>query len=145
MDTLLNLPAISSHHDLKGLRYLYDSVEAQVHGALGITANTYGGLQTSILMKKLPSQIQLIALTEEKWEVEKPMKIVNWEVNARERSATSHTSNPTSAPKRQLPRTPLTATALMISNSGPFHCAFCEQDHISSSCTFVMSMRVSTT
>lgn len=66
MDTLLNLPAISSHHDLKGLRYLYDSVEAQVHGALGITANTYGGLQTSILMKKLPSQIQLIALTEEK-------------------------------------------------------------------------------
>ena len=91
MDTLLNLPAINSHHDLRGLQHLYDSVEAHVRGlwALGVTADSYGGLLTSILMNKLPSEIRLIIsreLTEEKWDVE---KLMNREVDARERSATS--------------------------------------------------------
>ena len=40
-------------------------------------------------------------------------------------------------PKRPLPRTPPTAAALMTSNVGPAHCAFCEQNHVSSSCTVV--------
>ena len=144
MDALLNLPAVSSHHDIKGLRHLYDSVEAHVRGlrALGVTADSYGGLLTSILMNKLPSEIRLIIsreLTEEKWDVEKLMKIVDREVDARERSAASRTSNPNStpAPKRPLPRAPPTAAALMTSNVGPAHCAFCEQNHVSSSCTVV--------
>ena len=131
MDALLNLPAVSSHHDIKGLRHLYDSVEAHVRGlrALGVTADSYGGLLTSILMNKLPSEIRLIIsreLTEEKWDVEKLMKIVDREVDARERSAASRTSNPnsTSAPKRPLPKTLPTAAALMTSNVGPAHCAF---------------------
>ena len=142
MDALLNLPAVNSHHDLKGLRHLYDSVEAHVRGlrALGVTADSYGGLLTSILMNKLPSEIRLIIsreLTEEKWDVEKLMKIVDREVDARERSATSRTANPTSAPRRPLPRAPPTAAALMTSNSGQVRCAFCEQGHVSSSCTIV--------
>ena len=48
--------------------------------ALGVTADSYGGLLTSILMNKLPSEIQLIIsqeLTEEKWDVEKLMKIID--------------------------------------------------------------------
>ena len=131
MDALLNLPAVNSHHDFKGLRHLYDSVEAHVRGlrALGVTADSYGGLLTSILMNKLPSEIRLIIsreLTEEKWDVEKLMKIVDREVDARERSATSRTANPTSAPRRPLPRAPPTAAALMTSNSGQVRCAFCE-------------------
>ena len=40
-------------------------------------------------------------------------------------------------PKRPLPRAPPTAAALMTSNVGPAHCAFCEQNHVSSSCTVV--------
>ena len=32
MDTLLNLPAVNSHHDLRGLRQLYDAVEAHMRG-----------------------------------------------------------------------------------------------------------------
>lgn len=69
---------------------------------------------TLILMNNLLSEIWLIfsrELTEEKWDVEKLMKIVDREVDARERSATAHTSNPTSAPKRALPRAPPTAAA----------------------------------
>ena len=32
MNSLLHLPSVTSHHDLKGLRHLYDSVEANVRG-----------------------------------------------------------------------------------------------------------------
>ena len=62
VDALLNLPAVNSHDDLRGLRYLYDSVEAHVRGlwALGVTADSYGSFLTSILMSKLPSEIRLI-------------------------------------------------------------------------------------
>lgn len=142
MDALLNLPTIHSHHDLKGLRHLYDSVEAHVRGlrALGVTADSYGGLLTSILMNKLPSEIRLIIsreLTEEKWDSEKLMKIVDREVDARERSATSRSSNPSFLPKKPLPKGLPTAAALMTSNSGPVRCAFCERGHISSSCVVV--------
>ena len=140
MDALLNLPAVTSHHDLRGLRHLYDSVEAHVRGlrALGVPAESYGGLLTSILMNKLPSEIRLIIsreLTEEKWDMEKLMKIVDREVDARERSATSRTPN--LPPKKPLPRGPPTAAALMASNSGPVHSVFCEQGHQSISCTVV--------
>ena len=82
MDVLLNLPTVNSHHDLRGLRHLYDAVEMHVRGlrALGVTADSYCGLLTSILMNKLPSEIRLIIsreLTEEKWDVEKLMKIID--------------------------------------------------------------------
>lgn len=55
MDVLLNLPITNSHHNIKGLGRLYDSVEVHVRGlrALGVTAVSYGGLLTSILMNKL--------------------------------------------------------------------------------------------
>lgn len=51
-DALLNLPPVNSHHDLRGLRHLYDPVEAHVRGlqALGATAGSYGGLLTSVVM-----------------------------------------------------------------------------------------------
>ena len=45
---------------------------------LGVTADSYGGLLTSILMKKLPLEIRLIISQEltEKWDVEKLMKLL---------------------------------------------------------------------
>ena len=142
MDALLNLPAINSHDDLRGLRHLYDSVEAHVRGlrALGVTADSYGSFLTSILMSKLPSEIRLIIsqeVIEEKRDVEKLVKIIDREFNTRERSATSRSSNPSPLPKKPLPRGPPSAAALMTSNSGPVRCAFCEQGHISSLCTIV--------
>ena len=62
MNSLLHLTAVVSHHDLKGLRHLYDSVEANVRGlrALGVSADSYGSLLTSILMNKLPSETRIV-------------------------------------------------------------------------------------
>ena len=108
--------------------------------ALGVTADSYGGLLTSILMNKLPSEILLIISrepTEEKRDVEKLIKIIDREVDAREWSATSRISNPSPFSKKPLPRGMPTAAALMTSSSGPVHCAFCEQGHLSSLCTVV--------
>ena len=53
MDALLNLPAVTSHYDLRGLRHLYDSVEAHVRGlrALGVPAESYGGLLEQVAIR----------------------------------------------------------------------------------------------
>ena len=53
-DELLSLPAVTSRHDLKGLRHLCDSVEARIRGlrALSIPVESYVGPLISILMKK---------------------------------------------------------------------------------------------
>ena len=46
MDTLINLDAVASQNNIKVLRQLYDSIEAQVRGlkALGIESDSYGSL-----------------------------------------------------------------------------------------------------
>ena len=56
MDAQLILQTVTSHHDLKGLCRLYDSVESHVRGlrALGVDAGSYGQLLSSMLMNKLP-------------------------------------------------------------------------------------------
>ena len=132
MDALLGLPVVTSQHDLKGLRRLYDLVETHVRGlrALGVPAESYGGLLTSILMNKLPPEIRLLIsreLTKEKWDMERVMKIIGREVDARERSSASCSPNVLS--RKPLPRVPPTAATLVASNSGPPRCVYCEQGH----------------
>lgn len=142
MDTLLNLRAVTSHHDLRGLRRLYDAVETHVRGlrALGVSAESYGGLLSSILMGKLPAEIRLIIsreLSEERGDVMK-LKIVDREVEARERldAASSSTTNP----KRSPPRLP-TLTSLMVDDSATPRCVFCSQGHQMASCTVVTGVQ----
>ena len=66
MDVLLKSEAISSQHDLKGLRCLYDTVESQVRGlkSLGVESSSYGSLLSSVLLKKLPPELHLIVSQE---------------------------------------------------------------------------------
>jgi len=55
MDTLLSLEPVTSQYNLKGMRHLYDVVESQVRSlrSLGVSAESYGGLLTLVLMNKL--------------------------------------------------------------------------------------------
>ena len=142
MEALLSTAAVSSHLDIKGLRKLYDTVEAHVRGlrALGVPAESYGGLLTSVLVNKLPPEIRLIVsreMTAGRWDLDGVMKILEREVDARERASSTGTP---ATPRRVQPRTP-TAAALMASNSGPasgsFSCVYCGQSHTSSSCTVI--------
>ena len=89
MDALLVLQTVASHHDLKGLHRLYDTVESHVRGlrALGIDSELYGQMLSSILMNKLPGEMPLIISRElggGKWNVEEMMRLINHEIETRE-------------------------------------------------------------
>ena len=138
-EALLNIAAVSSNHDVKGLRRLHDSVEAHVRGlrALGVPATSYGGILSSVLVNELPPEIRLIVSREmagDGWNLDKVMKIIEREVDARERASVPTTS---SNPRRRMP----TAATLIASNSEPtgehITCVYCRQRHTSSSCTTI--------
>ena len=144
MEALLYVAAVSTHHDVKGLRRLHDSVEAHVCGlrALGVPPDSYGGLLTSVLVNKLPPEIRLIvsrAMTGESWDLDQVMKIFEQEVDARERASLP---SGTGTPRGTQSRTPTTAT--IAAGNSPSNttisCVFCNQKHPSASCTQVVDV-----
>ena len=139
MENLLGIDAITSQHNLKGLRHLYDTVETQVRGlrSLGVPATTYGSLLSSVLMSKLPQELRLIVSREvrdEEWELERLMSIIEREIDARERASTAN-----QVPRR-VPREIPTATTLLSSGSTMPKCSYCRQNHPSVSCKTVMDV-----
>ena len=62
MDVLLNLEAVSSQFNLKGIRHLHSLIETQVRSlkSLGVTPESYGTLLSSVLLNKLPQELRLI-------------------------------------------------------------------------------------
>ena len=67
MDLLLNIDPVTPQHNLKGLRHLYDTVESQVRSlkALGVSADSYGSILSSVFVNKLPEEIRLIVRSPE--------------------------------------------------------------------------------
>ena len=89
MDALLNVTTVSSHLDIRALRKLLDTVEAHIRGlrALGVSADSYGGLLSSLLVNKLPSEIRLIIsrkATSGTLDLDGILKTLEQEVEARE-------------------------------------------------------------
>ena len=94
MDVLLNIDAIASPYNLKGLRHLYDVVESQVRGlkSLGVPAESYGNFLSSVLLNKLPQDLRLVVsrqVSEEEWTLDGLMGVIEREIMARERAAGS--------------------------------------------------------
>ena len=135
MEILLKLEPVTSPTNLRALRTLYDKVESHVRGlkSLGVSAGSYGSLLSSVLMEKLPSELRLIisrAITEDQWDLETLLQIVEREIDARERSAGiihSHTSQQQRMSKEQ----PTTST--LISAQG-MTCVYCNESHVPSLC-----------
>lgn len=85
MDILLNVEAVMSQHNLKGLRHLYDLIESHVQSLklLGVSPDSYGTLLSSVLLNKLPSEIRLIAsrkVDEDSWSLDALLKVVEEEI-----------------------------------------------------------------
>ena len=123
MDALVNLEAVTSQYNLKGIRHLYDVVESQVRGlkSLRVSAESYGSLLTSVLMNKLPQELRLIVsqqVNEDEWNLDESMKK---EITARERAAGS------SQALRRIPRDVPTATALLTGGPMTPKCSYCRQ------------------
>ena len=81
MDILLNVEAVTSQHNLKGLRHIYDLVESHVRSlkSLGVSPTSYGTLLLSVLLNKLPLEIRLIAsrkVDEDRWSLDALLKVV---------------------------------------------------------------------
>jgi len=90
MDVLMNVEAVNSSRDLKSLRRLHDLIESHVRSlsALGIDPATYGGLLSSTLLNKLPSDLQLMIsrkLSDTDWDLTAFLKLMGDEIEARER------------------------------------------------------------
>ena len=139
MDVLLSLEAVTSNHNLEGLRYLYDLVESHVRSlrSLGIPSSSYGSLLSSIFMTKLPQELRVTVsreITNDEWDLDSIMKAVEREIAARELASISVCS-PVKKQSREYP----TAAALFSNNSAPV-CSYCDQPHSSSSCQMITDL-----
>ena len=140
MEALMSVTSVSSNHDIKRLRKLHDTVEAHVRGlkALGVPAESYGSLLTSVLVNKLPSEIRLVvsrAMSTEKWDLDTVISVFEQEIIARERASTSGSLQP--ARDTQPLRMPTAATFMTNHTGSVSSCVYCNQKHHSSSCTTV--------
>ena len=140
MEILMNVEAVHSSRDLKALRRFHDFVESHMRSLseLGIDSATYGGWLSSVLLNKLPADLQLMIsrkLTGANLELTPFLKLVEEKIEARERV------NPKPAPAPQRKPSdlhPPTATTL-VSSAAPttVSCCFCRQQHPSNACTTV--------
>ena len=94
MDLLMNVEPITSHSNVKGLRQLYDAVESNVRSlkSLGVTVDSYGSLLASVLMNKLPSELQLIIgrkIGDDDWKLDIILQELVQESETRERTGAS--------------------------------------------------------
>ena len=140
MELLLHLDAVTSTYNLKGLRQLFDAVESNVRGlkALGVSASSYGGLLSPILMSRLPAELRLIIsreLTEEEWDIEVVMEILQREIEARERSAGATSPLAKKPTSQRPPPTALSLTTGALPTQAP--CVYCGQAHPTSTCPVV--------
>ena len=87
MDILLSLEAITSEHNVKGLCRLYDTIESHIRSlkSLGVAADSYGGLLSSVVLTKLPSELRLIvshSTGEREWDLDGVMTELAKELEA---------------------------------------------------------------
>ena len=86
----LSVEAITSDTNLKALRHLYDTNEAQVHGlkSMDVTSEEYESLLSSVVLSKIPQDICLIICCEigdGDRKLDNLMKILLSELQAQER------------------------------------------------------------
>ena len=61
METLLNAEMVTSDHNLRGLRHLYDLTELHIRSlkSLGVKVTSYEAMLSSVFFAKLPPNLRL--------------------------------------------------------------------------------------
>ena len=146
MDQLLNLEPVTSY-DIKSLRGLCDQVESNVRSlkSLGVSSSSYGCLLSSIMMSKLPQDLRLVVsrkIKDDKWNLEEVMKVIEHEIDARERAGVSAgiTLPSSGAPKKASKE--LHTAAALLSSELSTACVYCGQSHSANSCRIVTSVLI---
>lgn len=145
MDALVNLPAVVNSRELKGVRQLYDEVEANVRalGALGQNVGTYGELLLPLLFHNIPKEIRLSICNK----IPKFLKEFKAELENRQRceyAAVLHSSGSSvkedqrsSPTKKGSGKGSFTGSALVAGSEGGVRptCVYCRQPQPSAKCT----------
>ena len=139
---LLNLEAVTSDNNLRGLRWLHDDVEAHVQDlkAQGIESESYGAMLAPLLLNKLPPNIRLIVSHKIAGSVTKVDQILEHvEVELTARKCAAHNMTP---PPHQHDKGKPTATTLLAGGSCSNNpaCSYCQQSHSSRDCTTVIDI-----
>ena len=140
MEVLLGLTAVSVEHDLKGLRRLFNEVEANVRSlkALGVERESYGTMLTSVLLTKLPPEIRLVVTRKvpgDDLDLEILLKVLEEELVARERSRDPTRSNRHPQDKfRPAPTATTLLSGAQESTRRSNSCCYCQQSHDPSEC-----------
>ena len=136
MDALIHVDSVTSPQNIKGLRRLHDLVESNVRSlkSLGVDSSSYGSLLASVLITKLPQELQLIvsrASGGDDWNLDNLMANLEKELQARERTA----AVPAATVKRSkdLP----CAATLFTGERKKLTCSYCQQPHPSNTCGIV--------
>ena len=144
MENLMKMQPVTSIHDIKGTRTMYDKLEANLRTLddLGISSSAYGDLLIPILIRKIPKVLRLIITRQfdgESWDLGKILKSLKTELEARERIKfmNSNTSTSTSDQKPRQVRQPVTASALISTNRSSPSCTYCKGAHASVNCNII--------
>ena len=135
MEQLLHVENVTSQHDVRGLRRLYDIVESNVRSlkSLGVESDSYGSLLSAALMNKLPSEMRLTAskkfATKDTWSLNELLPLIEEEVQARERTSTRRDDN-------RRPKDLPSGHSLFVDTT-PRRCCFCQQEHPPQECKLV--------
>ena len=141
MDTLLNLTAVTLEHDLRGLRRLYNDVEANVRSlkVLGVEQGSYGAMLTSVLLNKLPNDVRLIVTRKtpsDRLDLPTLLTVLEDELVARERSRDSNRGGRHPPDFKTRPSS-MATTLLAGMQEKPNSCCYCQQSHPASDCQVV--------
>ena len=146
MDALMSLEAVASANNMVGLRRLYDSVETHIRGleSLGVGAETYGSLLSSVLLNKLPTTLKLAIsrkLGGEEWGLNAILREFLMELEARERSIGTTGKGPrdtNGTPGRNSQESePNQPTPIFLAGNAQARCSYCNQPHQSEKCQSV--------
>ena len=150
MNKLLNLEPVHNILDVKNLRHLYDSTEAQVRSLrpLGLDATSYGPLLIPILLQKLPEELKLVISRQfggkTTWDIENFLEAFKHELEAREKvsAGDEHFSSNSSFSNFPFSGSTLHNSGRYFKTSPAnkpkfYGCVFCGGDHKPQKCTVV--------
>ena len=144
MELLLSVETVVSDSNLRALRHLYDTVEAQVRGlnSMGVKPETYGALLSSVVLGKLPQEIRLLlsrGMGGGDKKLDDLMKLLLDELQARER-ATASTLASGKGRGKMITTNPTAAALFAGDQRSTPRCYYCQQSHLSHACTKVVSI-----
>ena len=138
MDQLLKADSITSPRNVVGLRRHFDSIESHIRSfnSLGVKVESYSSLLSSVLLNKLPEEIQLLIsrkVPEKDWGLTSLLEVFEEELQARERVTSEVTRS-----ARNGRQTSISTGATLF--SGVYRgngCCYCEQSHSPKDCGVV--------